>query len=272
MDILPASSPLSSDAQVTHRLALYDMDRTITKTGTYSGFLFFVARRRQPWRLALLPLVGLAGLAYGVKLLDRSRLKAVNLRLLVGKKFRRADIAVLAEHYADHVVQHGLHAAALEQIAKDRAAGYRVVLATASFRLYVDAIARRLGITDVLATELEEWDAGDHVHARLRGENCYGDAKFARITQWLADNQISREQAHIRAYSDHVSDHPMLGFADEAVATTPSRALRHMAPLHGWEVVDWRAAKNARRSKRGAAASQAASETPSDRSLNGMGD
>lgn len=243
MDILPTSTAASSAAQITHRLALYDMDRTITKTGTYSGFLLFVARRRQPWRLALLPVVALAGLAYCLKLLDRSALKAVNLRLLVGKKFRRADIGPLAEQYADHVVRHGLHDAALAQIAKDQAAGYRVVLATASFRLYVDAIARRLGIQDVLATELEDWDAGEHVHARLRGDNCYGDAKFARITEWLAANQIVRENTHIRAYSDHVSDHPMLGFADEAVATTPSRVLREMAPLHGWQVVDWRAAK-----------------------------
>lgn len=246
MEILPAST----DDPILHRLALYDMDRTITKTGTYSGFLLYVARRRQPWRLALLPLVGLAGTAYCLKLLDRSALKAINLRLLLGKSFRRQDIAPLAERYADHVVRHGLHDAAMEQIQKDRDAGYRVVLATASFRLYVDAIAARLGITDVLATELEEWDAGEHIHARLSGDNCYGDAKFARITQWLANNQISREQAHIRAYSDHVSDHPMLGFADEAIATTPSRGLRDMAPLHGWQVVDWRAAKPPRVGKR----------------------
>src|SRR3546814_5206329 len=42
-----------------HRVAMYDMDRTITRSGTYSGFLIHVARRRQRWRLLLLPLVGL---------------------------------------------------------------------------------------------------------------------------------------------------------------------------------------------------------------------
>ncbi|WP_317698810.1 haloacid dehalogenase-like hydrolase [Aeromicrobium sp. REDSEA-S32_B7] len=79
-----------------------------------------------------------------------------------------------------------------------------------------------------------------YAHARLAGDNCYGAAKFARIGEWLADNAITREDAHIRAYSDHVSDHPMLGFADEAVATTPSRALKKLAPQRGWAVVDWR--------------------------------
>ncbi|AMU95368.1 haloacid dehalogenase [Sphingopyxis terrae subsp. terrae NBRC 15098] len=216
------------------------MDRTITRSGTYSGFLMHVARRRQQWRLLLLPLVALAAAAYSLRLIDRSRLKAINLRLLVGKSFHRAEIAPLAESYADQVIARGVHAAALDQIAADRAAGYRVLLATASFHLYVDAIARRLGIDDVLATRLDAPDGADHIHARLAGDNCYGAAKFARIGEWLADNAITREDAHIRAYSDHVSDHPMLGFADEAVATTPSRALKKLAPQRGWAVVDWR--------------------------------
>ncbi len=224
-----------------HRVAMYDMDRTITRSGTYSGFLIHVARRRQQWRLLLLPLVGLAGAAYSLRLIDRSRLKAINLRLLVGKRFRRTEIAPLAESYADKVVARGLHPAALEQIAADREAGYRLLLATASFHLYVDAIAERLGMDDVLATQLDEPDGADHIHARLAGDNCYGEAKFARIDGWMAANDITRDNAHIRAYSDHVSDHPMLHFADEAVATTPSRKLKLLAPKMGWQVVDWRA-------------------------------
>jgi phosphatidylglycerophosphatase C len=223
-----------------HRVAMYDMDRTITRSGTYSGFLIHVARRRQQWRLLLLPLVGLAGAAYSLRLIDRSRLKAINLRLLVGKRFRRTEIAPLAESYADKVVARGLHPAALEQIAADREAGYRLLLATASFHLYVDAIAERLGMDDVLATQLDEPDGADHIHARLAGDNCYGEAKFARIDGWMAANDITRDNAHIRAYSDHVSDHPMLHFADEAVATTPSRKLKLLAPKMGWQVVDWR--------------------------------
>lgn len=223
-----------------HRVAMYDMDRTITRSGTYSGFLMHVARRRQQWRLLLLPLVGLAGAAYSLRLIDRSRLKAINLRLLVGKRFRRAEIAPLAESYADRVVARGLHPAALDQIAADREAGYRLLLATASFHLYVDAIARRLGIDDVLATRLDEPEGAGHIHARLAGDNCYGEAKFARITDWLAANEITRDRTHVRAYSDHVSDHPMLRFADEAVATTPSRGLKKLAPAMGWRVVDWR--------------------------------
>src|SRR3546814_8855060 len=82
--------------------------------------------------------------------------------------------------------------------------GYRLLLATASFHLYVDAIARRLGIDDVLATRLDEPDGADHIHARLAGDNCYGDAKFARISDWLAANDITRRS------EEHTSELPSL--------------------------------------------------------------
>src|SRR3546814_6644211 len=99
------------------------------------------------------------------------------------------------------------------------------------------------GSSDLLAPRLDEPDGADHIHARVAGDNCYGDAKFARISDWLAANDITRAAAHVRAYSDHVSDHPMLRFADDAVAATPSRRLKKLAPTMGWQVVDWRARK-----------------------------
>src|SRR3546814_3026254 len=127
MDAPTTPTARPPDRPPAHRGALYDMDRTNTRPGTYSGFLTHVARRRHPWLLLLLPLVGLAGLAYALRLIDRAWLKAINLRLLVGKRFRRAEIAPLAESYADRVVARGLHPAALDQIAADRAAGYRPI-------------------------------------------------------------------------------------------------------------------------------------------------
>ena len=36
-------------------LAIYDMDRTVTRRATYTPFLLHCAVRRAPWRLLLLP-------------------------------------------------------------------------------------------------------------------------------------------------------------------------------------------------------------------------
>src|SRR3546814_10286038 len=49
---------------------------------------------------------------------------------------------------SDLVTATGVFAGARERIAADRAAGYRLVMATASYRFYVGAIAERLGFDD----------------------------------------------------------------------------------------------------------------------------
>ncbi len=219
------------------KLAIYDMDRTITKSGTYTPFLIFVAKSHAPWRLLLAPLALIFLAVYGIRLISRERLKELNLALLIGPKFAQADIQPLIDEYAKRVIRDNSYPGALEQIETDRKAGYRVVLATASYHLYVDAIAELLEIRDVIATELEV--SNGIVHARIRGENCYYEAKLRKIRAWMAVHGIERETQEIRAYSDHISDVPMLEFADTPFVTTPSLPLRLAAEKKGWHIYDW---------------------------------
>ena len=100
-------------------------------------------------------------------------------------------------------------------IAADRAAGRRLVMATASYRLYAAAIARRLGFDDVIATETGI-DAKGRIVARIDGANCYGPAKMDMILAWLQREGLERDAVHIRFYSDHVSDHHVHRWSDEA--------------------------------------------------------
>jgi phosphoserine phosphatase len=79
----------------------------------------------------------------------------------------------------------------------------------------------------------------DYVRARIAGENCYDLAKLRMIEQWMRNQGLSRAQTHVRAYSDHVSDAPMLAFADEAFATNPHAPLRRLAAQRGWPILGW---------------------------------
>jgi HAD superfamily hydrolase (TIGR01490 family) len=220
------------------RIAIYDMDKTITVRATYAAFLTHMAVERAPWRLVLLPVVGIVTLAYVLRLLTRARVKEINQALLMGSHVRRAAIMPAVERYADKVVAGNVRAEALAQIAADKAAGYRLVIASASYRLYVEPIARRLGFEGVIATDHFAQDI-DYVRARIAGENCYDRAKLRMIEAWMAREGIDRKNAHIRAYSDHVSDAPMLMFADEAFAANPHEPLEKLAKDEGWPVLHW---------------------------------
>ena len=127
---------------------------------------------------------------------------------------------------------------ALRQIADDRAAGRRLVLATASYRLYVEAIAERLGFDDVIATNSIIGLDG-RVSAKIDGENSYGPAKLRMIQAWLAAQGIDRDATRVRFYSDHASDAPVMAWADEPFAANPSARMRWLARERGWPVADW---------------------------------
>lgn len=220
------------------QIAIYDMDRTITRRGTYAAFLAHMALATAPWRILLLPLVPLVMLAYVTRRIGRGRAKELNQALMMGYRVRHKAIRAHVERYADKVVARNIRAGALERIAADRANGAILVMASASYRLYVDPIARRLGFDHVIATD-HMTQGADYLRARIAGENCYDVAKLRMIQTWMMGQGLDRAACHIRAYSDHVSDAPMLAFADEAFAANPHPPLRRLAAEKGWPVVEW---------------------------------
>jgi HAD superfamily hydrolase (TIGR01490 family) len=212
------------------------MDRTVTRSGTYTKFLLHCAVRRAPWRLLFLPFVIASMLAYVLKLIDRGRLKEINHRLLLGHKRHPRELKPLVESFADRMVASNIRPGARAAIARDKAEGRRVVMATASYRLYAEAIANRLGFDDVIGTG-SIIGLDERVHAKIDGENCYGPAKLRMVEDWLSKSGF--ERGHVRFYSDHASDAPVFEWADEPVAVNPHDRLKRLAGERGWEIEDW---------------------------------
>ena len=219
-------------------LAVYDLDRTITRRATYTPFLIHCALRRQQWRLLFVPIVLVAMLAYGLGLFDRSRLKEICQRLLIGDRVSSRELKPLVESFAEETVKNNVRPGARQAIERDRNEGRRLVLATASYRLYADAIARRLGLDDVIATN-SVIGIDERVHARISGRNCYGEEKMRMISQWVEKSGLLGRHGHVRFYSDHASDEPAFLWSDEPVAVNPHDKLRRLAEQRGWAVEDW---------------------------------
>ena len=216
--------------------AIYDMDRTVTWRATYTPFLLHCALRRAPWRLLLLPFVIGSMLAYVAKLIDRGRLKEINHHLLLGSERHPAELKPLVESFAEATLAHNIRPGAREAIARDKAEGRHVVMATASYRFYAREIAERLGFDECIGTN-SILGIDERVHAKIDGQNCYGPAKLTMIEQWLGKSGLKR--GHVRFYSDHASDAPVFEWADEAVAVNPHDKLARLAQSRGWRVEDW---------------------------------
>ena len=219
-------------------LAIYDMDRTVTRRATYTPFLLHCALRRAPWRLLFLPIVVGSMLAYLLKLISRARLKEINHRLLIGHWIHPRDLLPLVQSFADKQVGTNIRPGARAAIARDHAEGRRVIMATASYRLYAAAIAERLGFDDVIGTG-SVIGLDERVRARIDGENCYADAKLRMVAEWVERSGLTGRHGHVRFYSDHASDAPVFEWSDEPVAVNPHARLARLAAERGWRVEDW---------------------------------
>ena len=219
-------------------LAVYDLDRTITRRPTYTPFLIHCALRRHQWRLVFVPLVVIAMVMYAMGLFDRSRLKEICQALLIGRKVHARELRPLAESFAEATVANNIRPGARKAIERDRAQRRRLVLATASYRLYADGIAKRLGFDDVIATG-SVIGLDERVHARIEGRNCYGEEKMRMIATWVDASGLRGKHGHVRFYSDHVSDAPAFEWSDEPVAVNPHGKLERLAAERGWAVEDW---------------------------------
>lgn len=236
MNLLPAQvgDPPDSGACVS----VFDLDRTLTRRGTYLRFLVFAAARLRPWRLATLPLVACCMGAYKLGAFGRTRLKELMQRLLLGRSLEGAPARRIAEEFAAGLLARGLHPQARLRLDAERARGRRLVIATAAPELYARPLARLLGVEHVVATR-SVWD-GDRLLSRIDGLNCYGEEKLVRFERFLAAAGFAGAAVRVGVVSDDISDRPMFERCDEVVVVNPKRELRRLAGEKGWPVVDWR--------------------------------
>ena len=222
---------------VPTRVAIYDLDRTVLRRPTFTLFLLWAAWREAPWRLLLIPALAALMIGYALRLYGRDRFKPAAIRLMMGPQISRARAADLAARFAAWRVPRDVPPGAQACIARDRAEGYRLLMATAAPEFYAGAIAEALGFDAIVATRHRRDDDGNWLPL-LDGENCYGPEKARRVAEWL-DANAAGGAVHIRAYSDHPSDAPTFALANESWLVGRGRNLARLAAQQGWRTLDF---------------------------------
>lgn len=107
-------------------------------------------------------------------------------------------------------------------------------MVSASGEEIVAPIARALGATHAMATRMTVADG------KYTGEvefYCHGDAKAAAVRELAALEGYAL--AHCYAYSDSITDLPMLCEVGHPAVVNPDRALRKEAEVRDWPVLSF---------------------------------
>ena len=217
----------------TKRLAVFDLDGTITREDSFLAFLLF-AYTRQPRRWWRAPLLACAVVMHKTGLKPNDWLKSFFLRHVLGHLTRTAREEMVQAFLPGFLSTH-LRNKARDQIHAHRLAGEFILLLSASPDFIVRPIAADLGIEEVICTVCAE-DAQTRLTGTLKGGNCYGPEKGRRLEAWLA---ASGEKWDTVAYSDHHSDLTLLTNATEGFAVNPTPKLRALVAPLNIPIVDW---------------------------------
>lgn len=216
----------------TPRVVVFDLDVTLTRYDTFlpfiTGYLRYHRKRRclGLWRL---PVALLKFWRWG----SRTWFKTEMLRAFIGGE-PRVRIAAWADRFVDDLLDQGMRNQGLEQLRDYQRQGIRVVLASASFDIYVERVAARLGINEVLATPVG-WDGRDCLLG-MDGGNCRDEEKLRRVQ---ALDGMPETGVGVAAYSDSHADLPLLSWAERGIAVCPSKRLRQQAGSLSLEIVHW---------------------------------
>jgi HAD superfamily hydrolase (TIGR01490 family) len=152
---------------------------------------------------------------------------------------QRSPAEAQAAHaqFMDEVIRPHIQPAALDLIAQHRRQGDAIVIVTATNEFVTRPIAQALGVSELIAIELER-DAQGRYTGEIAGTPSFRDGKVTRVAQWLAQQGLQWAQVHTTFYSDSTNDLPLLEHVNEPVATNPGEGLRAVAQARGWRVLE----------------------------------
>ncbi len=127
-----------------------------------------------------------------------------------------------------------IYAEATELIEVHRASGHHLALVSASGVEMAAPVAAALGVQHCVATRMVVADG------RYTGEiefYCYGEGKAVAVRALAAEHGYRLENSY--AYSDSITDLPLLEVVGHPHAVNPDRALRRIAEERGWPVLEF---------------------------------
>ena len=212
--------------------AFFDLDKTVIAKASMVAFggPLYRAGLLSRW-LLLRALYGqLVYLWLGA---DDARLARMrNAALALTKGWDHAHVSAIVAETLEQVVEPIVYDEALQLMRHHREQGHLVVLISASPEEIVAPLGSYLGADVVIATRARLDDEG-----RYSGElefYSYGPAKAVAMAELAEERQVQLDASF--AYSDSVTDVPMLEAVGHPVAVNPDRALLRIARERDWEV------------------------------------
>jgi HAD superfamily hydrolase (TIGR01490 family) len=224
---------MSPDA--LRQAAFFDLDKTVVAKSSTLAF------GRPLYREGLIsPAIVLKGayaqLAYQLLGANEIRMEKSRVALLeLTKGWNAERVQSLVRETLQEIIDPLIYQEALDLFEDHRRAGRDLYLVSSSGEEVVKPLAEYLGVPHVIATRPGIDEEGNY--DGTLDFYCYGENKAVAIREEAEERGIDLDASF--AYSDSVTDLPMLDAVGHPVAVNPDKELRRAAVEREWEVVDF---------------------------------
>lgn len=214
--------------------SFYDLEGTLVSTNLVHT-LGFYARRQQGFfstvkksvgTLAKLPLFG------ATDLYSRNVFNEFFFRSYEGESEDR--LRYFSEELFEEILKPAIFDGTPDLIKQSKKLGHRQIVITGALDFSVKPLCDYLGIDDFAANRLEF--VNGYATGRLLPPVMASATKAKWIREYAEKNQINLSESY--AYSDSISDLPMLSIVGHPVAVSPDFRLKQTALQHDWAILD----------------------------------
>ncbi|MDT4988092.1 MAG: hypothetical protein QOI74_2186 [Micromonosporaceae bacterium] len=221
--------------RVGRSAAFFDLDKTVIAKSSALAFGRPLYRdgligRRELVKAAYAQLMFRLG---GADEQQMARIRDAVAHLCTG--WRVEQVQQIVNETLEELINPYLYAEAAALIVEHRAAGRDVVLVSSSGEEMVRPIGELLGIADVIATRMVVEDGR---YTGVVDFYAAGPNKAVAVRELAADRGYDLADSY--AYSDSISDVPLLETVGHATVVNPDRALRRLALERGWPMLEFK--------------------------------
>ena len=187
------------------KLALFDIDYTITRKETLMEFYKYIVSRDIK-NIKFLPRALYSGAMYGVGIYDEKRVKESFLKFI--ENIEEKQLAILTKEFYHDRLSKILYKDAVDMIKKLKNEGYMVILISASPEFYIKEFYAIDEVDLIIGTRFK-FENGKFIRS-MDGKNCKGEEKVRRLKTVLKEKNIEADFKNSYMFSDSLSDKPLL--------------------------------------------------------------
>ena len=214
--------------------AFYDLEGTLVSTNLVHTLAFY-SRRQQGFfttikksvgTLAKLPLFGVTDLY------SRNVFNEFFFQSYAGESQDR--LRYFSEELFEEVLKPAIFDGTRELIAQSKKIGQKQIVITGALDFTVDRLCEYLGIDEFVSNRLEF--VNGYATGRILPPVMASATKAKWMREYAEKNDINLSESY--AYSDSISDLPMLSIVGHPVAVNPDFRLKQTATQHDWAILD----------------------------------